>query len=134
METSQTNLSAQQKIERVRKMYEVLNAGDVKGSSEFLSNDLTFYTPVLPKPVGKDGLVGTSQRIIDTTDEYKIDVHDILANEDHVVAVFVVRGRRGDRVLNERGVHVMHLNADGKIAAVWAVTDPKPHLALWGET
>ena len=134
METSQTKVSAQQKIERVRKMYEVLNDGDVKGSSEFLSNDLTFYTPVFPKPLDKDGLIAASQRIVDSTDEYKIDVHDILANEDHVVSVFVVRGRRGDRVLNERGVHVMHLNSDGKIAAVWAVTDPKPHLALWGET
>jgi len=133
VETSQTKVSAQQKIERVRKMYEVLNNGDVKGSSEFLSNDLTFYTPVFPKPLDKDGLIAASQRIIDSTDEYKIDVHDILANEDHVVAVFVVRGRRGDRVLNERGVHVMHLNSDVKIAAIWAVTDPKPHLALWGD-
>lgn len=41
---------------------------------------------------------------------------------------------QGDRVLNERGVHLMHLNPDGEIAAVWAVTDPKPHLALWGDT
>ena len=89
---------------------------------------------MFPQPLrGKDALWAASKRILDRTDEYSLEAHDILANDDHIVALLVVRGRRGDRVLHERGVHVMHINEEGKVAELWAITDPKPHLKLWGD-
>ena len=49
---------------------------------------------MFPQPLGKDALRAATQRILDTTDEYGLEPHDILANDDHVVATLVVHGRR----------------------------------------
>ena len=133
MESTKTELSPQEKIALAREGYAALNAGDIEKGLERFSEDLVFHSPVFPQPLGKDALRAATKRILDTTDEYRLEAHDILANDDHVVALLVVHGRRGDRVLNERGVHVMHLNDEGKVDELWAVTDPKPHLELWGD-
>ena len=133
MERMGTKLSREEKIARVKEVYAVLNRGDMENPFEPLSENLVFYSPVFPQPIGKEALRAATRRILDTTDEYRLEVHDILANDDHVVALLVVHGRRGDRVLNERGVHVMHMDKEGKISELWAITDPKPHLALWGD-
>lgn len=121
-------------LARARELYAAMNAGVFDKGSELFSDSLVFHTPVFPEPLrGIEAPASVGRRILDTTDEYRLEPHDILANDDHVVALVVVRGRRGDRVLNELGVHVMHLDEEGKVAELWAVTDPKPHLALWGE-
>ncbi len=134
MGKSPVKLSSQEKIARTQALYAAINAGDLSRAAEYFSDGLVFHSPVFPQPIGKDAVRATTQRILDATDHYTFAIHDILANDEHVVAVFVVHGRRGERVLNERGVHVMHLNDEGKIAELWAVTDPKPHLALWGDS
>lgn len=133
METKKTKLSPQEKIAWARESYAALNAGEIDKGLELFSDDLVFHSPVFPQAIGKDALRAAGKRIVDRTDEYSLEPHDILANDDHIVALLVVHGRRGDRVLNERGVHVMHLNDEGKVDEVWAVTDPKPHLELWGD-
>ncbi len=133
MESMETKLSPQEKIAWAKEGYAALNAGDIEKSLEGFSEDLVFHSPVFPQPLGKDALRAATKRILDTTDEYSLEAHDILANDDHIVALLVVHGRRGDRVLNERGVHVMHLNEEGKVDELWAVTDPRPHLELWGD-
>ena len=40
----------------------------------------------------------------------------------------------GDRVLNVREVHLIHLDDEGKVSELRAVTDPKPHLDLWADS
>ncbi len=134
MGTSPIKLSPHERIARARALYAALNAGDLDSASEYLSDDLVFHSPIFRQPVGKDALRSATQRIVDPTDKYTLEIHDILANDEHVVAVFVVRGRRGERVLNERGVHVIHLDDEGKVAELWAVTDPKPHLAFYSDS
>ena len=134
METKKSKLSSQKKIARAREIYSALNAGNIEKGLELFSESLVFHSPVFLQPVGKDALRAATQRILYTTDQYSIEPHDILANDDHVVALLVVHGRRGDRVLNERGVHVIHLDEEGKVSELWVVTDPKPHLDLWGDS
>lgn len=134
MDHMETKLSPQEKIAQIRQVYEALNAGNVEGALERFSDDLVFDTPVFPQQLrGKAALRQAVNRIFDTTDEYTLEPHDILADDDHVVVVLTVRGRRGDRVLNAKGVHVIHLDEEGKVAELWAITDPQPHLALWGD-
>jgi ketosteroid isomerase-like protein len=113
MESKKTKLSPQEKIAWARESYAALNAGDIEKGLEGFSEDLVFHSPVFPQPLGKDALRAATKRILDTTDEYSLEAHDILANDDHIVALLVVHGRRGDRGLKERRVHVMHVNEDG---------------------
>ncbi len=114
MERVEIKLSQEEKIARAKEGYAALNAGDLEKSLEGFSENLVFHTPVFPQPIGKEALRAATKQILDTTDEYRLEPHDILANDDHIVALLVVRGRRGDQVLNERGVHVMHVDKEGK--------------------
>ncbi len=133
MDGKKTKLSPKEKIALAREGYAALNTGNIEKALEGFSESLVFHSPVFPEPLSKEALRAATKRILDTTDEYNLEAHDILANDDHIVALLVVHGRRGDRVLNERGVHVMHLDEEGKVGELWAVTDPKPHLELWGD-
>ena len=98
MDTTKTKLAPQEKIALAREGYAALNAGDIEKGLTRFSEDLVFHSPVFPQPLGKDGLRAATKRIVDTTDEYSLEAHHILANDDHIVALLVVHGRRGDRV------------------------------------
>jgi len=49
-----------------------------------------------------------------------VDVHDIVGNDEHVVALIVVRAARNGKHLNDQGVQVFHLS-DGKVTEVWTL-------------
>jgi ketosteroid isomerase-like protein len=46
------------------------------------------------------------------------EIHDILANDRHAVALTVVQGARQGRVLEDITVHVVHV-VDGRITEAW---------------
>jgi ketosteroid isomerase-like protein len=46
------------------------------------------------------------------------EIHDILANDRHAVALTVVHGARQGRVLEDITVHVVHV-VDGRITEAW---------------
>ena len=47
-----------------------------------------------------------------------MDIHDILANDDHVVALVKVTASRGGQRLESRSTHIMHV-ADGQLTEFW---------------
>ena len=48
----------------------------------------------------------------------EVDIHDVLANDDHVVVLSDRRATREDRRVEMRGAGVYHVR-DGKIAEAW---------------
>jgi ketosteroid isomerase-like protein len=53
---------------------------------------------------------------------FKTEVHDILANETHMVAMVRVTAQREDREpLDATVVHVWHVDEDGKFCEYWPV-------------
>jgi ketosteroid isomerase-like protein len=54
----------------------------------------------------------------DTNGSFRVDVHDILANDQHAVALATVSGERKGRKLNDRYTHVVHLE-DGRVKESW---------------
>jgi ketosteroid isomerase-like protein len=48
--------------------------------------------------------------------------HDVLANDEHAVALLETTFRKGDETLTYRTVEIYHLR-DGKISARWAFSD-----------
>lgn len=48
----------------------------------------------------------------------KNDPHDVLANDEHAVGLLRFTAQQGDRSLQERAAHIVHLR-DGKLAEVW---------------
>ena len=49
---------------------------------------------------------------------FRTELHDVVANDDHVVALFTARAGRAGRRLEDRAVEVFHVR-DGKAAEAW---------------
>ncbi len=49
---------------------------------------------------------------------HRIEVHDVLGNDDHVVALHVTRAERDGRRLEINAIQVFHVR-DGKITEAW---------------
>ncbi len=54
----------------------------------------------------------------ETAGSMSIELHDVLANDEHGVALIHVRAERNGRSIDERGVNVFHVS-DGKVTEAW---------------
>ncbi len=54
--------------------------------------------------------------------EIQVDLHDVLATDDHAIQLMNVTARRGDKTLEYRTAEIYHMS-DGKITARWAFSD-----------
>jgi ketosteroid isomerase-like protein len=57
-----------------------------------------------------------------TAGSFRAELHDVVANDEHAVALYVTRGEREGRTLENRDVLVSHIR-NGKIAEAWLLTD-----------
>ena len=56
-----------------------------------------------------------------TNGTLSLELHDVLANDEHAVALVTVRGERAGKQLNDNMVETMHIR-DGKVSEVWVHT------------
>ena len=115
----------------VRRAYSAINRGDLAAfSAEFTDDavwhgsgtDITGSTAIAELVAQLRAASGGTLRI---------ELHDVLANEDHAVALQITRAERSGRSLVDRVVYVFHLR-DGKIAEAWFNADPRPQDDFWG--
>ena len=52
-------------------------------------------------------------------DEWSVDIEHFAANEDLVVAVGRIRGRRLGRVIDTVGGHVIRFDSESRVAEAW---------------
>lgn len=50
---------------------------------------------------------------------FKLEIHDLLANDEHGVVLVTLTGERRGKSLNANDVHVWHVR-DGKFSEFWA--------------
>jgi uncharacterized protein len=55
-----------------------------------------------------------------TQGSFRVDLHAVLADDEHGVALVALSASRGGRSVTINAVDVMHLR-DGKVVEVWAV-------------
>ena len=53
---------------------------------------------------------------------FRIDLHDVVANDEHAVAIYVTRGEREGRTLEARQVLVSHIR-NGKLTEAWLMSE-----------
>jgi uncharacterized protein len=86
------------------------------------ADNIVLYAPGSPvrgNYRGKDevfGLVGTIQ--VRAEGIFQLEVHDVLANDEHGVALLHASARREEVVVDDNVVHVLRLR-DGKITEIW---------------
>jgi ketosteroid isomerase-like protein len=88
-----------------------------------VTDEVEWYEIGRADPVrGKDALAHLFSGPTEPDAELTTEIHDVVANDDHVIALVRATVRRGARSLDYRTAEVFHVR-DGKIAARWAFSD-----------
>jgi uncharacterized protein len=106
----------------VREGLEAFNRGEIEGFADLIADDVVWHQ------IGADTVNG-KQAMAESLPggevdwEITADVHDVVANDEHALALVNASARRGDgRSLDYRTVEIMHMRG-GKITERWAFSD-----------
>jgi ketosteroid isomerase-like protein len=107
----------------VRSMMDDLNSGDMQGMAAMLADDVVWHEIGRDEPVrGKEALAARFTG--PTAPDYEItgELHDVVANDEHTIALVNATATRDGRTFNYRTAEIMHIR-DGKITERWAFSD-----------
>ena len=120
--------------ELVRREAAAWDAGDEEAIVAFYSAEAVIQvsgnSPLSGEYRGQEGVgeyYRRLSRLLGSLDDLNGRVHDTLANDEHVVRLLQVVGRKGARCVEWRHVEVYHVR-DGKIDRVWNHMDPQGEL------
>ena len=83
---------------------------------------------------GKEAIGTMVRQLIELSqDTLFIEVHDVLANDEHTVILQTTTAQLGDSYLSDRVVYVFHID-DGKIIDAWFSGDPRVQEEFYGLT
>jgi ketosteroid isomerase-like protein len=106
----------------IRDSLDAFNRGDVEAAAEFLADDVEWHEIGRAEPiVGKAALASRYGAAIPGW-EITAELHDVLANDDHAIALVTATAGMGGRSFTYRTAEIFHIR-DGKIAARWAFSD-----------
>ena len=122
-----TKLNVDQKIERVRRAFDAFGRGGLQTVGDSFTEDAVWHGRGSTK-FGKDfkGKQATLANIMEyaqTFQDIKQDVHDILGNDSHVVALVTATVARNGKTYEDHQVFVFHVNDDGKVSEAWIASD-----------
>ena len=111
-------------LERARAGYEAFAKGDMATVSELLSDDIVWHNGgnnILSGDYeGKEAVLGFFGRLMQETEgNFSQDIHDMLANDDHGVALVSTSASRGGKSFEGRAVHIFHMR-DEKMTEFWS--------------
>jgi len=108
----------------LRDGYAAFEQGDINTlTSKFFAEDIRWHYPGR-SPLGGDyhGADQVARWLLLTYEacwgSISVEVHDVIVNNQHAVALITVRAERQGRSLQDDTVQVFHLT-DGKVAEVW---------------
>lgn len=108
----------------LRRGYEAFSKGDLDTVRKLFSPDIQWHVPGR-NPVAGDykGIEEVMQflgKIMEGTGgTFGLEVHDILANDEHGVVLVRTSGQRDGKSLSGRDVHLFHIEG-GKVTEYWA--------------
>lgn len=110
--------------ELTRKGYEAFDSGDMETLQQLLAEDVSWYVPgnntISGEYHGRDEVLQLFAQIgQETGGNFRFEIHDVLANDQHSVALVKAHGERnGVSVDGTTQVHVSHIE-DGQIVSFW---------------
>lgn len=118
-----------EKIELMRRGYEAFGKGDLDTLREQFAPDLVWHVggdnPLTGDYKGIDEVFGYFGRIFEMTGgNLQQEVHDLLASDEHAVAITHVRASRPDgRKMDMNQVGVYHVNANNQVTEAWTIPE-----------
>lgn len=123
-------------VENARRGYEAFANGDMATLTELMGDHIVWHVkglgPLDGDYHGRDQVFGFFGRLAqETGGTFRLDVHDILANDEHTAVLCNLSATRGNKSITIPVVNVSH-NSDGRITEFWgATTDPQASLDFW---
>ena len=113
-------------LEAARTGYAAFAAGDMATVGPLLADDVVWHVggdnPLSGDYTGREEVLGFFGRLMQETDgTFENEIHDMLANDEHGVAIVEARARRNGKSIDDRSVHVFHMS-DGQITEFWNIS------------
>lgn len=123
-------------VQRLREAYAAFARGDLETIGRELAPDAVWHvagqSDLAGDYKGQDEIFGFFGKLFELSGgTLRIDVDDILANDEHATAIVRMSAQRGDDVLSMNGVHVYRLE-EGKTKEFWSFDeDQRREDAFW---
>ena len=108
----------------LRKGYEAFQTGDMDSlRNQYFSPDVVWHVGGRSKYAGDHAGVDNVLKLFmenfqDTNGTLKVELHDVVANDEHVMAMGTFSGSRNGKQLSDRFAHMAHVK-DGKMTESW---------------
>lgn len=108
---------------RYREIMKSTESGDFRPMMDSIAPDVEWWEMGATDAIhGRDAVAARMSGWMGDT-EMSVDLHDVLANDEHLVAMLKVHATRGDETFHYNVVEVNHINSDGQVAERWAFSD-----------
>jgi ketosteroid isomerase-like protein len=101
--------------------YEAFASGDMAALGELLADDVIWHVggdnELTGDYLGKQAVFRLFGRLVQEAG-FRNEVHDILANDSHGVALVTTYATRNGETMSDRAVQVFHMS-DGKLTEFW---------------
>ena len=121
----------------VRDGFAAFERGDMDAlRKQICTDDVRWHNPgrgpISGDYEGIDQVIQYFARVLELTGgTFSLELHDVLANDEHAVALVTVRGERAGKQLTDNEVLTYHIR-DGKISEVWThFTDSYTNDEFW---
>ena len=97
-------------------------SGDMMSQMDLLADDVVWHEIGSDEPVrGKQALMERYSAMPEGAG-IKVDTHDVVANDEHAIALVTATATMGDQQLVYRTAEIYHVK-DGKVTERWAFSD-----------
>jgi ketosteroid isomerase-like protein len=114
--------------ELIRKGYDAFIAGDMEWLNEHIHENIVWHEPgnnfLSGEFRGRENVLAHfAKQVQHFIPEF--DVHDVVANDDHAIAMVSLRARRNDNQQEFEGryVHIFHVDAQSKALESWVFNE-----------
>ena len=119
----------------VRRGFEAFSAGDMATLDAIMADDVVWHSPgagvIAGDFVGKPAVFGSFALIPQETDAFSQEIHAILADDEHAVALVNATATRRGNTATIAQIFVFHVE-DGKAKEVWVTAlDQAAADAFW---
>lgn len=108
----------------LRRGYQAFAEGDMQTMDEVFDDEIVWHVPG-NNPLsgdynGKQEVFGFFGKVNELADSFTLELHDVLANEEHGVALTWAKGERAGKTLEGQLVQVFHINENGRVTESWS--------------
>jgi ketosteroid isomerase-like protein len=106
----------------IRRGLEAFNRGEIDAFANLVADDVVWHQIGAETIRGKQAMAESMPGAGEVDWQITADVHDVVANDEHAVALVNATGTRNGKTLKYRTAEILHMR-DGKITERWAFSD-----------